>query len=262
MATEIDGTLELARPAGRKMPSLVIANRHEITGAGIEALLQAGGYSVIARCSHEDELLRFVAAHRPDIILLAENVVGREAAKAILRLRAHTRSVAIIFLLDENGAMTSAEPLGLDVEGILLSTACAVSVIDCVKSVLHRHKWVDPNLATVDRFSQIANSLTSREAEIAHLVSRGLRNKEIARELHLSEGTVKMYLHHIYGKLRLGGRTQLAVGAHPPMPVNGHQARPLGEPPRPVRNRLLYQREASALFFWRMDTSNDTRSLS
>jgi two-component system nitrate/nitrite response regulator NarL len=259
MDTEIDGT----RPAGRKMPALVIANRHEIAGAGIEALLQVGGYSVIARCSHEDELLRFVEAYRPDIIVLAENIVGQEAAKAVLRLRARTCSVAIIFLLDEHEAMTTVELLGLDVEGILLSTACAVRVIDCVESVLHRHKWVDPNLATVDRFSQIANSLTSREAELAHLVSRGLRNKEIARELHLSEGTVKIYLHHIYRKLGLGGRTQLATGAHVSMPVAGHQARPLGEPARPdVRNRLLYQPETSALSFWRVETSNDTRSLS
>src|SRR5262245_9404020 len=227
MDTEIDGTLESARPAGRKMPALVIANRHEIAGAGIEAILQAGGYSVIARCSHEDELLRFVEAHRPDIILLAENIVGQEAAKAVLRLRARTCSVAIIFLLDAHEAITTPELVDLDVEGILLSTARAVSVIDCVESVLHRHKWVDPNLATVDRSSQIADSLTSREAEIAHLVWRGLRNKEIARELHLSEGTVKMYLHHIYGKIRLGGRTQLAVGAHPQMPGNGKQARPV-----------------------------------
>ena len=65
----------------------------------------------------------------------------------------------------------------------------------------------DPNLlrhlAMRERPSQIASSLTPREDVIAHLVSRGLRNKEIARELHLSEGTVKMHLHHIYEKLRL-----------------------------------------------------------
>ena len=88
---DIDGGgLASLRPAGRKMPALVIANRHEIAGAGIEALLQAGGHNVIARCSHEDELLRFVEAHRPDIILLAENIVGREAAKAVLRFGAAT----------------------------------------------------------------------------------------------------------------------------------------------------------------------------
>ena len=64
-----------------------------------------------------------------------------------------------------------------------------------------------------------------------------MRNKEIARELHLCEGTVKMHLHHIYEKLRLGGRTQLALstaGACAPMPVSGNEARLPEEPARPI----------------------------
>ena len=47
------------------MPTLVIADRHEIEGAGLEAILQAGGYKVIARCLHEDDLLRAAEAYRP-----------------------------------------------------------------------------------------------------------------------------------------------------------------------------------------------------
>ena len=58
---------------------------------------------------------------------------------------------------------------------------------------------------------QIASRLTRREADIANLVSRGLPNKQIARELHVSEGTVKMHLHHIYEKLHLHSRTELAL---------------------------------------------------
>ena len=76
MATEIDDTLASARPAGRKMPTLVIADRHEIEGAGLEALLQAGAYNIIGRWSHEDELLRFVEVYRPDIILLTGGTDG------------------------------------------------------------------------------------------------------------------------------------------------------------------------------------------
>ena len=241
MATEIDDTLASARPAGRKMPTLVIADQHEIAGAGLEALLQAGAYNIIGRWSHEDELLRFVEAYRPDIILLAENMVRQEAAETILRLRARNCSVAIIFLLEERGgAITAADLRDHDVEGILLSTACARSVIDCVESVRHGRKWVDPNLlrhlAMAERPSQIATSLTSREADIARLVARGMRNKEIARELHLCEGTVKMHLHHIYEKLRLGGRTQLALsraGICAPMPISADEVRPPREPARP-----------------------------
>jgi len=226
---EPSNILVSAEPAVRdKMLTLVIAHRYDIAGAVIEAVLKAGGHGVIARCSHEDDLLCSVGAHRPNIIILAENVVRQEAAKTVLQLRACNCSVAIIFLVEERDAITAVDLLDLDVEGILLNAACAKSVIDCVESVRHGRKWVDPDLlrhlAMRERSSQIASRLTSREAEIAHLVSRGLRNKEIARELHLSEGTVKLNLHHIYEKLRLGGRTQLAlstVGACAPMRVGG-----------------------------------------
>jgi two-component system nitrate/nitrite response regulator NarL len=212
-------------PRGRKLSTLVIANRDEIARAGIEALLQPVGHTVIARCSREDDLLRSVEAYHPDIIILAENMVRQEAAKVILRLRAVDGSVAIIFLLEDRDAITVAALLDLNLEGILLNAMCARSVIDCVESVCHGRKWVDPNLLHHLAMAERPSRLTPREAEIANLISRGLRNKQIARELHLSEGTVKMHLHHIYEKLRLSGRTQLALstalgneGRHPEEP--------------------------------------------
>lgn len=224
-------------PSSGKVATLAIANRQEIASAGIEALLQAGGHRIVARCSCEDDLLHSVEAYHPDIIILAENIVCQEAAKTVLQLRARNCSVAIILMLDERDAITVADLVSLDVEGILLSAACAMSVIDCVESVYHGRKWVDPDLlrhlAMAERCLQNGTCLTSREAEVAHFVTRGLRNKEIARELHVSEGTVKMHLHHIYEKLHLGGRTQLAlsvagVSAH--MPISSNEARPAGEP--------------------------------
>jgi two-component system, NarL family, nitrate/nitrite response regulator NarL len=235
-----DGTHTLPRAAGRKMHTLVIANQHEIAGAGMEAILQAGGHSVVARCSREGDLLHFAEAYRPDIIMLAKNILSQDAAKTVLQLRARNCSAAIVFLLEERDAITTAGLLDLNVEGILLSAASARSVIDCVESVCHGRKWLDPNLlphlAVAGRPSQMASSLTLREAEIAHLVSRGLRNKEIARELHLSEGTVKMHLHHIYEKLHLGGRTQLALWMAEECArrsVSGNEGGPLEELLRP-----------------------------
>jgi DNA-binding NarL/FixJ family response regulator len=195
--------------------TLVIATHHEITAAGMATVLHAAGHRVAACCSSEDDLLRTLDAHRPDIIMLAENMLGREPTRTVSRLRASNCPVAMIFLAEEHDAMTASDLLVLDVEGILLSGACAASFIDCVRSVHQGRKWIDPDLlrrlAIAERSSPITRSLTLREADIAHLVSRGMHNKQIARELHLSEGAVKMHLHHIYEKLRLGGRTQLAL---------------------------------------------------
>jgi two-component system nitrate/nitrite response regulator NarL len=219
------------------MSTLVIAIHHEIAGAGIEALLKASGHNVVARCSHKDDLLHSSETCRPDIVMLAEDVVGQRVAKTVSQLRAHNGAVAIILLLEERDAIMAADLLDLDVEGILSGGARASSLIDCVESVSHGRNWLDPDLlrhlATAERSLQIASSLTLREADIVDHLLRGLHNKEIARELDLSEGTVKMHLHHIYGKLRVAGRTQLALSIAGACAPTGNEARSEGEPTAP-----------------------------
>ncbi len=192
---------------------LVVVTRHELIGAGIESLLQAGGHRVLARLTHGDDLLRCVASNRPHALLL--NMVTREAVRLISQLRANCRSIAIILMLEEHDVITAASLLELDVEGILLGAACATSLLNCVESVRHKRRWVDPDLlrhlALAEATVRTAMKLTQREADVANLVSHGLHNKQIARELHVAEGTVKMHLHHIYEKLHLHSRTELAL---------------------------------------------------
>jgi two-component system nitrate/nitrite response regulator NarL len=217
MTTEIDRTFHLTRssawPASGGMTTMVIATRHEIVGAGIEALLQAAGHIVVARCSREDHLLRSLEAYRPDILILGQNIVRQEGRETVLRLRASNCSMRIILLLDERDAITTTDLLDVHAEAILLSATCAGSLIECVASVHYGRKWIDPELlrelATAEGAD--AGGLTPREADVAYRVAQGLSNKEIARKLHLSEGTVKAYLHHIYEKLHVGGRMQLAL---------------------------------------------------
>jgi DNA-binding NarL/FixJ family response regulator len=238
MTTEIDPPFHLITglldwPARGATATMVIATRYEITGAGIEALLRAGGHRVVARCLHEDDLLRCSEACGPDIVMLEEGV-GQDSAKTISRLRARKRT-AIIFLLEECDAIKIAGLLDLDVDGILLSRTRARRLIACVESMAYGQTWVDPELVrhlamAAEPCPQTVSRLTPRESNIAQLVFRGLCNKEIARELHLSEGTVKMHLHHIYEKLRLGGRTQLALSI---AGSSGIQAGPALEPAYP-----------------------------
>ena len=63
-------------------------------------------------------------------------------------------------------------------------------------------------------YFSLPDALTSREQGIISLVSVGLRNKEIARELNISEGTVKLHLHNIFRKTRVTNRTALTALMH------------------------------------------------
>jgi|AmaraimetFIIA100_FD_contig_61_2683531_length_450_multi_2_in_0_out_0_1 two-component system nitrate/nitrite response regulator NarL len=70
-------------------------------------------------------------------------------------------------------------------------------------------------------------TLTSREQHVAQLVAKGLSNKEIARVLQRSEGTVKIHLHNIYEKLAIRNRTVLAIHFQQRTEASGEQAAPL-----------------------------------
>ena len=193
--------------------NLVMVMRHELIATGLEALLRAGGHRVLARLTCGDDLLRSLESIRPDTLLL--NMIRCEAVRLISQLRAEHHSISIILMLEERDVVTAASLLELDVEGILLGAACATSLLHCVESVRNGRRWVDPDLlqclALAEGTARVSNGLTTREADIAHLISHGLNNKQIARELHLCEGTVKMHLHNIYKKLHLRSRTELAL---------------------------------------------------
>ncbi len=220
----------------------MIATGHEITALGIETVLEAADYRV-ERCSHEHDLLCLLDACRPDIVMLSENIVGWQGARTVSRLRARDGSVAIIVVLEKRDAMTAADLLELKADGILSSATCARRLIDCVSSVQQELRWIDPDilheLATMAGSPKVTSSLTSRESDVANLVLRGWHNKQIARELHLSEGTVKMHLHHIYEKLHIDGRTQLALSmtSRSARSVSATEANAMGSRFSQVRSR-------------------------
>ena len=92
-------------------------------------------------------------------------------------------------------------------------------LVQCVRKVHAGEQWLEKRsvslaLETLLRREaasrEVAKVVTARELEIVRMVASGLRNKEIAERLFISEGTIKMHLHNIYGKLGVDGRLQLA----------------------------------------------------
>jgi two-component system, NarL family, nitrate/nitrite response regulator NarL len=100
----------------------------------------------------------------------------------------------------------------------VLKHAAGDVLLRCLRSVGDGQSWVDREaMAVVMRALSQARSaepsvnLSKRELEVARLVAAGLRNKEIAASLGITEGTVKMYLHTLFDKLEIGSRVELAM---------------------------------------------------
>ncbi|WP_419693964.1 helix-turn-helix domain-containing protein [Mesorhizobium muleiense] len=146
------------------------------------------------------------------------DIAGQQTASLSSRLRTMNSALGIIFILQPNGGLGIQDIQELDADGLLLDGISDSYLVECVNVVAAGRKWVDNNilqhLLMPRSLPQAAHKLTGREKEIADLVSRGLRNKTIAQRLHVSEGTVKMHLHHVYEKLHLGSRAELAWAAH------------------------------------------------
>jgi two-component system nitrate/nitrite response regulator NarP len=116
--------------------------------------------------------------------------------------------------MDEAQLLTASD---LQPEGMVLKTSDPGLLLECMDVVVTGERWIDPEIAERTRHAQEKAAstppLTRRERELIELVRQGLRNRDIAAELGVTEGTVKVYLHAIFDKLRVENRTELALRA-------------------------------------------------
>jgi two-component system nitrate/nitrite response regulator NarP len=132
--------------------------------------------------------------------------------------RWRTRIVLLTAGLDSD---TLVEAVKLGVDGLVLKDAGGELLLKCFERVAAGEQWIDREamkqvMAAMNRpepAAADAAEVTAREKQVTQLVGRGLRNKEIARELGITEGTVKMHLHNLYEKLGISSRTELALRA-------------------------------------------------
>jgi two-component system nitrate/nitrite response regulator NarP len=112
------------------------------------------------------------------------------------------------------------EAVRLGINGIVLKHNDPGNLIICIEAVNRGDTWIDPTIIERVLKRSMAGQavpvlpqygLTRRQEELVKLVGEGLRNREIARRCGLTEGTVKLHLHHIYAKLGIGSRAQLIM---------------------------------------------------
>ena len=191
------------------MVSLLVADRNDIVRAGLASLMRDVGHEIIEARTPE-ELLSAVESYKPDVAILSEELFNHTEIDISLQLKQSHPSLRIILLLKR-----PEHVLFREADGVILNDATADQLLACLNSVCAGHRWADPVILNWLIEGPVSRSgdgqLTPREFQIAGLIARGLRNKEIAREMQVSEATVKMHLHHIYDKLNLNGRTELAL---------------------------------------------------
>jgi two-component system nitrate/nitrite response regulator NarP len=203
------------------MTSVLLADDHPFMRAGVEAVLRGTRFDIVAMVNDGEEALAAVARHDPDICIFDIRMPKRSGVEALqaLRDKADMRPVVLLTAALEDHALLAAVRAG--VNGIVLKDGAEDALIDALERVRRGEKAIPQ--ALLQRALDLSLSggkadplgpLAPRERQIAAEVGRGLRNREIADALAMSEGTVKVYLHTIYQKLGIKNRTELALIAH------------------------------------------------
>lgn len=199
------------------MMRVLLADDHPMIAAALDVLLRGSDYELVGRARSGADAIAQVQRLKPQMLLLDVNMPDGSGLDVLRQLRGIRRAPVVILLtagMDDTQLLT-ADRLGP--EGMVLKTSDPGLLLECMDQVRKGERWVDPEIAertrqAKDRASR-APSLTPRERELIELVRQGLRNRDIAAQLGVTEGTVKVYLHAIFDKLGVDNRTELAMRA-------------------------------------------------
>jgi DNA-binding NarL/FixJ family response regulator len=160
-----------------------------------------------------DEAARVLIANTPRIIMLDKALGGPAVLEWVTRMAQVCPETAIVVWGTSVTESEALRYLKMGAKGIIRKTAEAGTVLACLENVSKGATWMEESLfreaTRSDRPSRL--ELTSRERQVLELVEQGLRNKEIARELGIRPGTVKIHLKHIFEKTGVHGRYGLAL---------------------------------------------------
>jgi DNA-binding NarL/FixJ family response regulator len=200
---------------------LVIADDHPIVLQGLQRLFESyKEFQVLQSCEDGQKAIAAVRTLKPDILLLDLRMPGHDGLDVLRSLSEEKLECRAVLLTAAATDDQVIEALRLGVKGIVLKESAPETLLDCVRRVHAGEQWIDRDTMSraLDRMLRQESAgresgLTPREIEIVRMIGQGLRNRGIGERLFISEGTVKIHLHHIYEKLGLAGRLELVLYA-------------------------------------------------
>ncbi len=174
--------------------------------AGTQGLKFAGAMATLAGT------LDLVRGINPSVTILDRAFGAGAVVDALERLRCTSETAVIVWGV----GMSNADALRMvqsGAKGVVRKTSDTQKVLDCIRAVSAGETWMEDTILYESErsVSSSRSSLTAREHQVAELVEKGLKNKDIAHNLGIQTGTVKIHLKHIFEKTGCRGRYGLAL---------------------------------------------------
>jgi two-component system, NarL family, response regulator len=162
---------------------------------------------VVAEASNGDQAVAQYVAHQPDVTLMDLQLPGMNGIEAIRRIRQHDAVARIVVLTMYQGDEDIHRAFEAGAMGYLLKDTIPDDLIHVIREVHAGRRVIVPDIqrALEQRASQ--PTLTVREHQVLELLARGMRNKEIAGALNITEETVKVHVRRVLAKMHVNDRT-------------------------------------------------------
>jgi two-component system nitrate/nitrite response regulator NarL len=217
--------------------ALLVVDDHTLFRRGLIALLsQDERFQVVGEAGDVGEALRVLAKAEPDLMLLDNHLPGVKGVDAIGAFKEASPDLRILMLTVSEDEDDLSKALHNGADGYLLKTAESDQLCEALVKVNEGHSVISPAMLNklVSGLRQPASAptlpsglvqphaahplqeldkLSPREKDIFLLIAKSLSNKQIARDLDIAETTVKIHIQHIFKKMHLTSRVQIAIFA-------------------------------------------------
>jgi DNA-binding NarL/FixJ family response regulator len=199
------------------MIRVLLADDHGVVRDGLSRLLgSVPDIEVVAAAADGDQAVELAREHHPDVVLMDLRMPGMDGSEATRRLLESDPAMHVVILTSFSERDEILGALDAGAIGYLLKDAEPDELIRGVRAAAQGDSPLDPKAARTligSRATTQSHPLTDREQEVLQLVARGLPNKLIARELGISEKTVKAHLTTVFQRIGVTDRVQAAMWA-------------------------------------------------
>ncbi|GGS09820.1 DNA-binding response regulator [Streptomyces aureoverticillatus] len=200
------------------MITLVVADDHPVVRDGLRGMFEsAPDFAVLGEAADGVAAVELVARLDPDVVLMDLRMPGGGGVDAIAELTRRGARTRVLVLTTYDTDTDTLPAIEAGATGYLLKDAPRDELFAAVRAAAEGRTVLSPAVASrlVRRVRAPGDEpLSSREREVLALVAKGTSNRDIAKELFISEATVKTHLTHIYGKLGAKDRAAAVATAY------------------------------------------------
>jgi len=194
--------------------TLLIADDHPVVREGLAAMFnRRPDLRTVAEAVNGAEAVRLALDLRPDVILMDLNMPELGGVDAITQIRAAWPEARVVVMTTFDGDEDIFRALQAGARAYLLKDTPRDEIVETVRTVHAGGKRIPEEIAAKLADRMLAEPLTERERDVLRLIVAGRSNKEIGSELNIAEGTVKVHVNSLLGKLGVQDRTQAVTEA-------------------------------------------------